>query len=164
MHRLYNLRRSSSEAVDLCRNENGSSTKSIWSSSCCHPGSVHRLNKPNCSVFYLLKLITELEFAAEPVNKQTWVDYRDVYILNKNLTTEYLKDLCNLEHVDLDSITKVNKEVGAFLNSTRHVQTRCCNYFRVSPLSQAFEVLLVFGYTGNFVVVVSHVADRLVDV
>ena len=164
MNCLHNLGWSPSESVDFGRNENGSSTQAIWPSSESHPGSVHGLNKSDSCVFDLLHLVSELQFAAEPIDEQTWVDDWDIYFFDHDLAAEQLEHLCNFEHVDLDRIREINQQVRALLDSTRHIKTGCGHNLSVSALGQAFEILLVLCVRGYFVIIVAHVSYAFVDV
>lgn len=150
--------------MDFCRDEDSCSTESIWSSSSGHPASVHWLDESDGCVFDLLELVSKLKFAAESVDEEGGVDDRDVDIFDKDLGREDLEHLSDFEHVNLDSVREINQEVGALLDPTRHIQTRCCYDFGVPALGKAFEVLLVLGYRGYFVVVVAHVPYLLIDV
>jgi hypothetical protein len=94
--------------MDLCRDEDGSSTESIGSSSSCHPRSIHTLNETNGSVFDQLELVSKLKLATEPINEKTWINDWDVDILHEDLAAEDLEHLSDFEHINLDGISKVN--------------------------------------------------------
>jgi stage V sporulation protein SpoVS len=95
----------------------------------------------------LLLGFSKLEFRAEAMNKEWWVHHWDGVFSEKNLAAEELEYLRNREHVHLNGIGKVNKQVRTVVDATGHVEACSCDYFVVSALSEWLEVNdILFGY------------------
>ena len=157
--RTSDLCGSTTEAVQLGRNEDGGTAQTVWTSTSRHPGAIHRLDEANSGILDLLELVAELKLAAELLNIQRRVNDRNGMLLEQDLTPKNVENFGDLKQVVLDAVREVNKQVRTLLNSTRHVKACCRDNVSISTLRETFVDVRVV--TGKSMVTEAKRADVL---
>ena len=136
MHGFHDLCGCPPEPVNPGRDKDGGSAQSVGAPPLGHPRPVHGLDEPYSRIFNLLKLISELQPAAETIDEKTGIDDELllVFLLEQDFIAENFEYFGYLKHVHLDGVGKIDQQVWALVDATGDVEAGSRHNFRISSL------------------------------